>query len=638
MDFGLAKVAGTTKLTRTGTTMGTVAYMSPEQVKGMGADARSDLWALGVVLYEMVSGRVPFGGEYEAALLYSILNEDPEPLAREGRDIPAGLDGIIAKALAKDPAKRYQRAEEFVADVQMLAQDREALPAGKARPARGFRRLWRSWRPWQRGVAVGALVIITAGLVWSGLKLWPGGGEVIDSIGFIPLQNLSGDAKGELWADGVTERLSASMGTVGALKKIVSDQTMKQFKGSKDPLPVIGRKVGVKALVEGSLMLVGDQVQITVKLCEASKDRQIWSNTFNGAASDIMVLQSQIVRAIAEKLQAKLTPQSEAQLAAAKPVNQEVYSAYLKGVRENNDWNLKQALEQFQHALRIDPDFAPGYAGMAFSYVDLVLAYEMHPDEAAPLARAAAARAVQLDDNSAEAHAALGFVKLNFDYDCSGAESEYNRALAINPNDGFILWTYGLILMIKGKREEAYSNARRIDEMGWGDLTWVAFYTRRYDEAIARELKGHVGGSPPPSGDWLLCSYVLKGRYEGAMQICAIKEASPDFRDGQWPLGFVGWAYGASGRRDKALGVLNRLRELEQELEKKGKYFDPYNLAIVYAGLGDRDQAFASIRKGIEIRSPVMIQIVFDPLLDNLHTDPRWQEVLQLLHYPKKKL
>jgi len=637
MDFGLAKVAGTTKLTRTGTTMGTVAYMSPEQVHGKEADHRSDIWALGVVLYEMVSGKVPFGGEYEAALLYSILNEDPEPLAGEGKDIPEGLDGIIAKALAKDPAKRYQRAEELVADVQVLAQDNAALPAGKARPARGLRRLWRSWRPWQRAAAVGALAVIIAGLIWVGLKFWPGRSELIDSIGFIPLQNLSGDANGDLWADGVTERLSASMGTVVALKKIVSDQTMKQFKDSKEPASVIGRKVGAKALVGGSLMFVGDQVQITIMLYEASRDRQIWSNTFSGAASDIMVLQSQIVRAIAEKLKAELTPQSEAQLAAAKPVNPEVYSAYLKGVRHNNNWEREQALEQFRRALRIDPKFAPAYAGMAIAYVNLALGYDMHPDQAAPLARAAAVQAGQLDENSADSHLAMAWVKLNLDWDWAGAESEFRQALKISPNDGFILGRYSFYLVMVGRTEESIPIARRIHEQGWGDLVWIYFYARRYDDVISLVMKDRASGSPPLADSWLLSSYVLKGRYKEALELCKVFESLPGYRDNQWDLGFVGWAYAASGKRDKALEVLVRLRELEKELEMRGKYVDPYGFAMIFAGLGDKDQVFAELRKSIEIRQPACIQIPIEPSFNSLRSDPRYQELLQLIHYPGSK-
>jgi TolB-like protein/predicted Ser/Thr protein kinase len=635
MDFGLAKVAGTTKLTRTGTTMGTVAYMSPEQVHGQQADHRSDIWALGVVLYEMVSGKAPFGGEYEAALMYSILNEDPEPLSGEGKETPAGLDGIIAKALEKDPGKRYQRAEEFVADVAALAQDSQALPAGKARPARGLKRLWRQWRPWQRAAAVCAACAVAAAVIYGAVELLLPNAEAMDSIGFIPLQNLSGDAKGELWADGVTEWLTASMGMVPALKKIVSDQTMKQFKGSKEPASAIGRKVGAKALVGGSLMLIGDQVQITIMLVEASKDRQIWSNTFSGAAADIVVLQGQIVRAIAEKLKARLTPEGEGQLASAGPVNPEVYSEYLQGVRDNNDWLREEALEHFRRALRIDPEFAPAYAGMAVSYVNLALGYDMHPDQAAPLARSAAAQAAQLDQNSADAHLALAWVKLNFDWDWSAAESEFNRALEINPKDPFILSRYAFYLVMAGRPEESIPIARRMQEEGWGDLPWVYFYGRRYDDLIAFLATEQAKGAIICEWEgWLVYAYIFKGRSKEALAVCKTMEAMPGFSESQFCLAMAGYAYGALGRRDKALDVLDRLRELQTDLKTAGKYLDPYSLAFVFAGLGDKDQAFASLRESIEIRQPACIQMPIEPFFDNLHSDPRWQELLRVINYP----
>ena len=354
MDFGLAKVCGTTKLTRTGTTMGTVAYMSPEQVQGREADHRSDIWALGVVLYEMVSGRTPFGGDYEAALLYSILNEDPEPLAGERERRSAGLDGIIAKALAKDPARRYQRAEELVADLDALARDSEALPAGKAMPAKGLKRLWRRWRPWQRAAAAGATAIVLTALIWAALALWPGRGEIIDSIGFLPLKNLSGDSSKDFWADGVTEQLSACMGTIGSLR-IISDQTMRQFKKSNEPLPVIGRKVGAKGLVDGSFMLIGDKVEITVKLYDAAKDRMIWSNMYQRNVRDIRTVQNEIARAVAVAVKAQLAKQNQAQMASAKPVPPEAYEAYLHGMNSVNADDFSKGVEHFKRATQIDP-------------------------------------------------------------------------------------------------------------------------------------------------------------------------------------------------------------------------------------------------------------------------------------------
>ena len=645
MDFGLAKVSGATKLTRTGTTMGTVAYMSPEQVQGREVDHRSDIWALGVMLYEMVSGRMPFGAEYEAALLYSILNEDPPALAGEGSDISAGLDGIVAKALAKDPSRRYQKAEELVADLDALARDSEALPAGKAVPAKGLKRIWRRSRPWQRAAAIASLALAAAAIAWAGFRYWPGRSELIDSIAIIPLHNLSGDAQGEDFAEGVSEQLNARMGMIARLE-IRPYQTMKQYKGSNEPASAIGRKVRAKALVSGSLMLVGDRVQITIMLNDVTKDIQIWSDDFDGTTADIMVLQSQIVRAIAERIGARLTPEGAAQLARAKPVNPEVWSEYVQGVRASNDWELEKSLEHFGRALRVDPEFAPAYAGMAIAYVNLALGYELHPDQAAPHARSMAAQAIRLDESSADAHLAMAWVKLNFDWDWSAADMEFNRALAISPNDGFVLSRYAFYLIISGRGEESIPIARRLwnEQSGeietWGDLAWTYFYCRRYEDAIALIMKERVRGSMPPEWQWWLpIAYLGLGKRPEALAECETATTMPRFYGDQWGLAYVGYAYAALGRRDEALALLNRLRSLERklEVEKKGKFVDPMNFAAIYAGLGEKDQAFAALRRCIEIRQPAAIQITIEPCFDNLRSDPRWRELMQLIHYPEGK-
>jgi TolB-like protein/predicted Ser/Thr protein kinase len=628
MDFGLAKVSGTTKLTRTGTTMGTVAYMSPEQVQGRVVDHRADIWALGVVLYEMVSGKVPFGGEYEAALLYSILNEDPESLSGEGKEVPAGLDGIIAKALEKDPGKRYQQAQEFVAHVAALAQDSQVLPAGKARPAKGLKRLWRRWRPWERAAAVCATCIVLTAIAYGMVAVLSPKSEAIDSIGFIPLQNLSGDAKGDLWADGVTERLSASMGAVAALNKIVSDQTMKQFKGSKEPASVIGHKVGAKALVGGSLMLIGDQVQITIKLYEASKDRQIWSNIFSGATADIMVLQSEIVRAIAQNLKAKLTSQGETPLVSAKPVNPQAYEIYLQGRRFLMDYQNVKAEECFRRAVAIDSNMAIAWAGLARSYERGALFSEITPAQAAPLAWAALKRALALDEQQAETQAALGALRLNFNWDWAGADSATKRAYELNPNSPEVVADRREYVWTANRMEEAIALQRQLCDLQplspevIGDMGFMYFYAGRYDDAIAeyrkademREYRGLNGGIG-------LC-YLFKGMHKEALAQCDDTKPVPSFEEA--------YIYAKLGRCDKTLAFI----AAEQRRLETGKPFNPWTLAAVSAGLGNKDEAFAWLQRSLQERWPEVLQSPIEPYYENLHSDPRWQELLRAINYP----
>jgi serine/threonine-protein kinase len=625
MDFGLAKMTGSTKLTRTGATVGTVAYMSPEQMQGKEVDGRTDIWSLGVMLYEMVSGELPFQGDYEPALFYAIANADPKPLV--GEKIPAGLDGIVAKALAKKVSERYPTVREFIEDIDVLLRDRESLPAGRVRQVSGLTRTWRRWRSWERAAAVTMICAVAAAMVYGGITLFTPESETIDSIGILPLRNLSGDAKGDLWADGVTERLSASLGSIGALKKIVSDQTMKQFKGSSDPLSVIGRKVGVKALVEGSLMLVGDRVDITIKLCEASKDRQIWSNTFSGSASDIWVLQSQIVRGIAENLEAELTPGSEAELAAAKSVDPMAFEIYLQGRQYMVRWELKKAEECYRRAVDIDSTLAAAWAGLANVYATQALTSDMTPADAAPLARAAVTKAVALDDRLAETQAALGTVRLYFDWDWAGADAATKRAVELNPNNAEVLKQRQLFLYAASRTEQAIALQQHICELQpfdpalVDDLGWISLYARRYDDAIAHFRKSdEMSGRKGPNSGVAMC-YYLKGMREEALAE-SDANTSPGMAEA--------YIYARLGKRDKALAFLME----EQARLESGKPFNPFNLAVVNAGLGNIDEAFAWLRKSLDERWPEILASPTEPYYEDLHSDPRWKELLERIHYP----
>jgi TolB-like protein len=635
MDFGLAKVSGATKLTRTGTTMGTVAYMSPEQVQGKEADHRSDIWALGVVLYEMVSGRAPFGGDYEAAMLYSILNEDPAHLAVEGSDIPAGLDGVLAKALAKDPGKRYQKAEELVADLETLARDHEALPAGRAVPAKGLKRLWRRWLPWQRVAAACATAVVMAAVAYGAVVLLSPKVGTIDSIAVLPLVNLLGDAAKESYADGLTGELTACLGSLGSVR-IISSQTMRQFKGSDEPMPEIGRRIGAKGLVEGSMSLTGTAIQITVKLFDAARDRMLWQNTYQGEIKNILFIMNEIARTIAKEIGTELTPLQQQRLQSARQVDPEAWKAYLEGVshafgieEEGDRVRSLKMIECFNRAVQIDPEFALAHAALALGYVNLATVGG-NPGEAGLEARRAAQRAVELDDALSEAHASLGVVKLNLDWDWSGAESELKRAIELNPSssDGLRAWKF--YLLVVGRGEEAISAGKRLCEIEANssgilfELGWTCLCARRYDDAIAA-FEQVLSRDPKDTytRSWLADTYALKGICEKFLAECdTLKTLGSDGRPASYAL---------CGIRDKAL---TRIEELRKEAERE--YVEPVYFAMYYAVLGDKDQAFSWLRKGFETRSVAMVRIMkADPYFDSLHSDPRWSELVRLMKFPE---
>jgi len=636
MDFGLAKVSGATKLTRTGTTMGTVAYMSPEQMQGREADQRSDIWALGVVLYEMVSGRLPFGADYEAALLYSILNEDPEPLAKEGGGVPAGLDGIVAKALSKDPARRYQKAEELVADLDALARDSAALPAGKAVPARGLKRLWRRARPWQRAAAVGAVCIALLAIAYGAAMLLSPKARAIDSIAVLPLVNLSGDAVKDPYVDGITGELIACLGSLGPTIDVFSSQTMRQFKGSEETMPEIARKLGAKGLVEGSLSLSGNAIQITVKLFDAAKDRMLWWDTYQGELEDVMFILNDIARAIGGEIGVEDALLQQRRFRATRKVKPDAYEAYLEG--NAHSWGIdeegdrarsRKMIQCYSRAVEIDPEFALAHAALALAHVNLATVGNA-PGESGLEARRSAQRAVELDEGLAEAHAALGSVRFNLDWDWSGAAAELERALELNPSSVDALLAWKFYLLVTGRGEEAIVVGRRLCQLEANsdgivfELGWTCLCARRYDEAIAT-FRGLLAKNP---GDaytraWLADTYALKGMCGRFHAECdSLRTIGSDGRP---------YSYALCGQREKALSRLEELRA-----SAVSDYVDPVDPALYCAVLDDKDQAFAWLRKGFEARSVGMARVMkADPYFDGLRSDPRWSELLRQMKFPE---
>ncbi len=381
MDFGLAKVSGATKLTRTGTTMGTVAYMSPEQVQGKEADHRSDIWALGVVLYEMVSGSAPFGGDYEAAMLYSILNEDPPPSSREGKDVPAGLDGIVAKALAKDPARRYQKAEELAADLAAVERDGQALPAGKAVPAKGLRRHWRRWRPWQRAAAVASLVAFAAIGALLLLRYWPSAPDATKySLAVMDFSDLAaaGDPTvsaglTELVNSGITEAISANVQIVSP--EHLHDLRRRLFGAPRGPLDD-SQRLEIARKLEATIYLVatiagdaGNQ-SVTWRLVETRKAGNLGAGRATGGALD--QLADQIIAGVLPHITRfyGIEPvQAAGSIASITSDNPRAYQHYMVGLLASEEGHLDDAIAEFERAVVLDSTFALAYLELGRHYL-----------------------------------------------------------------------------------------------------------------------------------------------------------------------------------------------------------------------------------------------------------------------------
>ena len=604
LDFGLAKLAGATAetlvslettatehvkdLTLPGTLMGTAPYMSPEQSRGEPVDARSDIFSFGAVLYEMATGQAPFSGETIGRIREAIATLEPASPRKLNPRVPVGLERVTTRALKKKPAERYQDAVELRAD--LIRVKREISSRGLRRSA----------------VAAVLLVILLAALGWrlGWLRSTPRFG-LARSIAVLPLANLSHDPEQEYFADGMTEQLTTDLGQISALR-VISRTSAMQYKGTKKKLPEIARDLNVDTVVEGSVERVGDQVRITAQLIEASTDRHLWAKSYERDLRNVLSLQADVAREIASEVKIKLTPQERSRLSNARPVEPAAGEAYLRGLHELHGMtaertealqfqSIEKAIAYFQEALSQDPNDAQAYSGLADAYASSSNFYRA-PLRVMPKAKAAAAKAVELDDTLAEAHSSLGYVSMTFDWDWPHAESEFRRALELNPSSSRAHSGYAqYLLFVGGHSEQAIHElhqAYALDPLlpeAHGDLAWFLFLTRRYNEAIEAALK--VGRD-----DHILAlSYAELGKFDQALAAAdrAIKTAqSPPV------LSQIAAAYALAGRKDKAREMIPGIEGQAQK-----RYVCGFNVACLYSVLGDKDQAFAWLERAFLARS-----------------------------------
>jgi serine/threonine-protein kinase len=626
MDFGLAKLAGQkTRLTKTGMTVGTLAYMSPEQLQGIDADHRSDIWALGVVLYEILTGKLPFKGEYEAAMVYSILNEPPEPIIALRAGVPMELERIVNKAVAKNTNARYQHIDEILVDLRSLQTDFASGASKQRLTAAKFSKK-------KRFYLYGGFATVLIFLI--GIILFRGARETYpkhDSIAVLPITNLSGDPELEYFADGMTEALITDLAQISALK-VISRTSVMQYKGAKKPLPEIANELKVDVVLEGSVQCFGERVKITAQLIEAATDRHLWAKSYERELRDILALQNEVARAVADEIQVKLTPQEQARLMSVHPVNPEAYQAYLKG---RYYWNkrtkegFKKGIDYFTTAIEIDPAYALAYAGLADCYNLLGNWGYLPPKETFPKAKVAAMKAIEIDERLAEAHTSLAFLSMFYDWDWLEAEREFKRAIELNPNYATAHQWYGEYLaLVRGQFDQAIAEMKRAQELDPLSLTisanlgWVIYLSRQYEQAIEQLRKTleldpsfvlahlHLG--------WV---YVQEARYEEA--IAELQKVVTFSEDAGYALVSLGTAYALSGKKVEAQKVLKKLKGTSKQ-----HYISPGHMAFVYIGLGEKDQAFAWLEKAYEKRDGWLVYLM-DPCFDPLRSDPRFTELLK---------
>ena len=669
LDFGLAKLTQretsdshtpTLVKTEAGLVMGTARYMSPEQVRGVAVDSRTDVWSLGVVIYELVTGRTVFAGATASDVMAAVLEREPPPLNSVSEEVPSELVRIVSKALRKDREERYQTIGDMLVDLKTLKQEfdsdrrmkrppsqpwdvvTEIGPSSPAKPtekeavqtqssleylAGGLKR--------HRGLVI-VLMLVTAAVLIAAYFYLKENETAIDSIAVMPFINASADPNAEYLSDGITESLINSLSQFPKLR-VVPRSTVFRYKGREIDPRVVGRELGVRAVLTGKVVQRGDSLIIQTDLVDVAEESQVWGQQYNSKFADIFGVQEEISRQISEKLRMRLSGEERKQLSKRHTANPQAYELYLKG---RYHWNrrtaedLKKGNEYFQRAIDIDPTYALAYSGVADSYLILGNFGLMPPKEAYPRAKAAADTALSMDSNLVEAQVSSAFIKFLFDGDWPAAEAGFKRAIEANPNYGPAHQWYGVCLVGVGRSEEAIAEVKRAQQVDPLSLTingvvgWVLYLARDYDQAIDQEKKTlEMDQNFTLARRYLGMAYEEKGLYKEAIEEFRKAIQTPEPRP--LDLSALGHVYARAGKHAEARKLLDEVKSQTAQ-----NYFPSYDVAIIYVALGQKDEAFTWLEKAYEERYPWLIHLKVDPRLDPLRSDPRFAELVRRLRLP----
>ncbi len=632
MDFGLAKVFGGSLITREATTMGTVAYMSPEQAKGEVIDHRTDIWSLGVVFYEMITGQLPFKGEYDQSMIHSILNNEPQPIAKIRKDLTSGLEQVIYKALAKNPHDRYQSMEDFLGDLKAISEGLKPLRA----KAGFFQGRILGLKKTYAYAGIACIVILA---VLTFLFLPPQGGGTIDSIAVMPLENLSGDPEQDSLTESIHDDLITNLAGLSSLKTVIARRTVMRFKGKDTPPQEIAQELHVKALITGTLRRSGDSVHVTAQLIDPTSGSQMWAERYEHDIRNVMSLENEIVAAIAREVNLPLTPEERSRLESVRTVNPEAYVAYTKGrfyLNRLTPEGLQIGLNYMQEAIEKDPANPLPYAALALGYCRIGHGTDPPPD-AFERAKAAALKAEELGGTLAETEAALAQVKLFDEWDWAGGGRSLRRALALNPSLSDAQRMYSWYLVLVGRKDEGIAAMKRAIELDplaplfSSDLGWQCWSAGRLEEAMDAAQKALELNPNFDQGLHLMgYLYAEKGMFKEAIEAHQkLSAISPRWR---WDIVRT---FALAGRKDEARKMLAEL--LEAEPKPKGALVDGWLLPAVYVTLGETDEAFRWLEAAVKERNSFIPWMRENPNFAPLHSDPRFQDLVNYMKLPELK-
>ncbi|TAL03531.1 MAG: tetratricopeptide repeat protein [Verrucomicrobia bacterium] len=657
LDFGLAKKfasldGATTSLTNsdtaTGFLIGTPHYMSPEQALGGDLDQRSDIFSLGVVLYELVAGQRPFLGKTVGETINKIINEEPRSLGLENPLYSPTLDGIISKCLAKKPEQRYASAKELAEDLAKLrAATEQSASVKNISPAdatsEAETKLWQLADKQRRGdssftfarrVGLVLFLVVLAVIAWgvfhstrnNAATIKP---DVQKSVAVLPFDNFSAEKDSDYLSDGLTEEITTALSRIPGLKVAARNSSF-TFKGRKEDLRKVGATLGVATVLEGSLRKAGRQIRVTAQLVNVADGFHLWSETYDSSMEDIFAVQEEIARKIAERFELKPGTNPAAKLASRHQPSEDAHKLYLQGLQA---WNvrtpaeLEKAIQFFNQAVEKDPAYSEAYGGLALCYV-LLPSYLLRPNnEYFPQARAAAAKALELDAYSPDAHAALGLIK-SYNYDFAGAEEEFKRAIQVNPNYATAHHWYGTCLRELGRFDEANAEMKRAQDLDRRsaiirfNVIAMRTYTREYDLGIKETLEAMRDFPEFPMFHGALASfYTLQGRYQESIdEILKVRAVATE---GPNALDALAFNYARSGNEARARQILVEL----QEWKKKG-YTVEGMIGGVYFALKEYDKAFDHWEAALDAHES-MQGLRHDPTLDEVRNLPRFQALMK---------